>query len=132
MQGILTSQVGLVVFRKIAEFCIGISPKRVQRVLYGIPDGRCRGNRVPNNHESLTSTPMAKCLQFLLRKYHFDAEGLPDRFSVEGRDATTLTIGTAGSRNRIAMSARSALCHGDEANRSAHDIREEEERPLLV
>jgi hypothetical protein len=90
IQGILTSK-PVVVCRKAAEFLIGVSPQRVQRVLEGQEDGRRRGMRLPN--DSLTSGPMSLCLRFLWRKYHFDAEGLPDKFSIQRHDMTSMTIG---------------------------------------
>ena len=70
--------------RKAAETCIGVSAQRVQRVLHGLPDGRRRGHRVPNNHLALTSVPMRVCLRFLWREYHFDAEGLPGQHPQTG------------------------------------------------
>ena len=92
VQGVLTRK-SLSICRKAAEFLIGVGPIRVQRVLSGRADGRTKGMRLPNSGVPLTISPMAVCLRFLWRKYHFDAEGLPDRFSLQWHDAETLTIG---------------------------------------
>ena len=89
--------------RKAAEFCIGVGPGRTTRVLNGSPDCRFKGSRVPNNHPCLTSTPMATCLRFLWRKYHFDTEGLPDKFSFERHDASSLTIASMGCQTISAV-----------------------------
>ena len=62
---------------------------RVQRVLYGLADGRTEGARIPNRAEAVACGPMPICLRFLWRKYHFDAEGLPDKFSIQRHDAKT-------------------------------------------
>ena len=59
--------------------------------------------RLPNSGVSFTGSPKEVCLRFLWRKYHFDAEGLPDRFSIHWHDAKSLTIGP----NNTLMPARS-------------------------
>ena len=88
VQGIFTSE-PVHICRKAAEFLIGVGPARVQRVLYGLADGRTKGARLPNRAEAVTSGPMSICLRFLWRKYHFGAEGLPDKFSIQRHDANT-------------------------------------------
>ena len=103
-QGI--SNISITICRTAAETCIGVSSQRVQRVLHGLPDGRRRGHRVPNNHLALTSVPMSICLRFWWRKYHFDAEGLPDRFSILKRDGMSLTIGTQRDHCQFTMQSR--------------------------
>ena len=108
--------------RKTAEFCIGVGPNRVQRVLHGYPDRRRKGYRVPCNHESLTSRPQAICVRFLWRKYHFDAEGLPDKFSFERRGATSLTISAMGNPNDLDRDIK--------PERSADMVLDEEERAI--
>ena len=129
VQGILTSK-AITICRKAAEFLIGIGPGRVQRVLEGRADGRTRGHRIPNNHAALTSGPMAICLRFLWRKYHFDAEGLPDRFRVERHDASTFTIGAQAYPEGSVVSARSVLRQDDELGPEADEIRDQEERAI--
>ena len=103
VRGVLT-RTSLSICRKAAEFLIGVGAARVQRVLSGRADGRTKGMRLPNSGVPLTISPMAVCLRFLWRKYHFDAEGLPDRFSLQWHDAETLTIGP----NQTLVPARSA------------------------
>ena len=76
--------------------------------------------RLPNAGVSLTSSPMAVCLRFLWRKYHFDAEGSPDRFSIHEHDANTLTIGP----NQTLVPARSASSALDLAGDELHDDEE--------
>ena len=78
---------------------------------------------MPNSGVPLTISPMAVCLRFLWRKYHFDAEGLPDRFSLQWHDAETLTIGP----NQTLVPARSASSALDfDADR----VQEEEARAI--
>ena len=122
VRGVLTKK-SVCICRKAAQFLIGVGPHRVQRVLSGHADGRTKGMRLPNDGVSLTSSPMAVCLRFLWRKYHFDAEGLPDRFSIHWHDATSLTIGPHQTLVP-ARSASSALdLDGDE-------VQEEEARAI--
>ena len=109
--------------RKAAEFLIGVGARRVQRVLSGHADGRTKGMRLPNAGVSLTSSPMAVCLRFLWRKYHFDAEGLPDRFSIHWHDAKSLTIGP----NKTLVPARSASSALD---LDGDEVQEEEARAI--
>ena len=49
---------------------------------------------------------MSICLRFLWRKYHFDAEGLPDRFSILKRDGMSLTIGSQRDHCQFTMPSR--------------------------
>ena len=109
--------------RKAAEFCLGVGSARVQRILHGLLDGRTKGNRLPNNHPSLTTGPMSTCLRFLWHKYQFDAEGLPDKFKVDHMDrGHTLTIS--------AMGHGSALERSDEA--CTEKIQEDDERAIAA
>ena len=122
VQGVLTRK-SLSICRKAAEFLIGVGSPRVQRVLSGRADGRLKGMRLPNSGVPCTSSPRAVCLRFLWRKYHFDAEGLPDRFSLQWHDAETLTIGP----NQTLVPARSASSAQDfDADR----VQEEEARAI--
>ena len=66
---------------------------------------------------------MAVCLRFLWRKYHFDAEGLPDRFSIHWHDAKSLTIGP----NKTLVPARSASSALD---LDGDEVQEEEARAI--
>ena len=118
---------------------MGTSPVRVQRVLHGRLDGRLRGNRVPHGHVTFQSQQMDTTLRFLWRKYHFDAEGLPDRFSVAVRDANSMTIGGCGLPNPTVVPARSALLNQGAEETDGDSIpdvldpaemREEEERAI--
>lgn len=105
--------------RKAAEFCLGVSSRRVQRVVQGLPDGRTKGNRLPNDHPSLSTGPMSTCLRFLWRKYQFDAEGLPDRFKFEHLGGGhTLTIGANEHHNVL--------------ERCTDEIKEDEERAIAA
>ena len=106
MQGILTNK-PVVVCHKAALFLIGVSAQRVQRVLEGQQYGRKKGPRLPN--DSRTSGLVNVCLRFLWRTYHFDAEGLPDKLSIERHGMTSMTIGTQGHPNITTIPARSAL-----------------------
>ena len=108
--------------RKAAEWLIGVGGHRVQRVLDGLPDGRTRGMRLPNTMW-LTVSPKEVCLRFLWRKYHFDAEGLPDRFSIHWHDAKSLTIGP----NNTLMPARSA---SSALGLDGDEVQEEEARAI--
>ena len=74
VQSIFTSE-PVHICRKAAEFLIGVGPMRVQRVLYGLAEGRTKGARLPNRAEAVTCGPMSICLRFLWRKYHFNADG---------------------------------------------------------
>jgi len=133
VRGILTSK-DMNICRKAAEFLIGVGPGRVQRALEGQADGRTRGHRIPNNHESLTSIPTTICLRFLWRKYHFDAEGLPDRFSVQRRDAKTFTIGAkAYPKDSSTLPARSVLQgEPDLDSAEAAEVQDQEERAIAA
>lgn len=111
----------IMICAKAAKICIGISPQRVQRVLNGLIDRRTSGHLPPKRCIAQRTNPMSLCLRFLWRKYHFDAEGLPDRFSIQRHDAKSLTIGTQGDRCRFAMPVRHA--HDDSSM-------EEEERAI--
>ena len=111
----------IMICAKAAKICIGISPQRVQRVLNGLIDRRTSGHLPPKRCIAQRTNPMSLCLRFLWRKYHFDAEGLPDRFSIQRHDAKSLTIGTQGDRCRFAVPVRHA--HDD-------SIMEEEERAI--
>ena len=122
VQGILTSK-SLLICRKAAEFLIGVGPARVQRVLEGRADGRKRGMNV----RSVTSTPMSVCLRFLWRKYHFDAEGLPDKFSVQRHDSQSFTIGVQGAPNMTSLPAHSA---SSSQGLDKDEVLEEEERAI--
>ena len=106
VQGRLTNK-PVVVCHNAALFLIGVSAQRVQRVLEGQEDGRKKGMRLPN--DSLTSGPMSVCLRFLWRKYHFDAEGLPDKFSIERHDMTSVRIGAQCHPNRTTINPKHAL-----------------------
>ena len=68
---------------------------------------------------------MAVCLRFLWRKYHFDAEGLPDRFSIHWHDARSLTIGP----NKTLVPARSASSALDI---DGGEVQEEEEARAIA
>ena len=127
MQGILTNKPA-VVCHNAALFLIGVSAQRVQRVLEGQEYGRKKGLRLPN--DSLTSGPMHVCLRFLWRKYHFDAEGLPDKFSIERHDMTSMTVGAQGHPNRTTIPARSALHPLWEVGPNQDEVLEEEERAI--
>ena len=127
IQGILTSKL-VVVCRKAAAFKIGVSPQQVQRVLEGQADGRRKGMRLPC--DSVTSGPMSVCLRFLWRNCRFDAEGLPDKFSIEGHDLTSMTIGAEGHPNRTRIPTRSALHLPGEACPNQDEVLEEEERAI--
>ena len=105
--GVLTGK-SVFICRKSAEFRIGVGAPRVQRVLQGRADGRTKGMRLPNSGKSLASGPMSVCLRFLWRKYHFDAEGLPDKFSIMRHDSESFTIGVQATPNRTTLPARSA------------------------
>ena len=72
----------ITICRKVAEIRVGVSPQIVQRVLCGVCDCRIVGHRVPYNHIALTYTPISLCLRLVWRTYHFDVEGLIDRFSI--------------------------------------------------
>ena len=122
VRGVLTRR-SVCICRKAAEFLIGVGSPRVQRVLSGHADGRTKGMRLPNAGVSLTSSPMAVCLRFLWRKYHFDAEGLPDRFSIHWHDAKSLTIGP----NKTLVPARSASSALD---LDGDQVQEEEARAI--
>ena len=124
VRGVLTRK-SLCICRKAAQFLIGVGPTRVQRVLNGLPDGRTRGMRLPNAGVSLTSSPKEVCLRFLWRKYHFDAEGLPDRFSIHWHDANSLTIGP----NKTIVPARSASSALD---LDGDEVQEEEEEARAI
>ena len=125
--------------QRSAIFFVGTSPVKVQRVLHGCLDCRLRGNRVPHGHVTFQSQQMDTTLRFLWRKYHFDAEGLPDRFSVAVRDANSMTIGGCGLPNPTVVPARSALLNQGAAETDGDSIpdvldpaemREEEERAI--
>ena len=70
---------------------------------------------------------MSVCLRFLWRKYHFDAEGLPDKFCVSRHDLDSFTIGVQGAPNRTAMlgAASSSSSH-----LTLNDALEEDERAI--
>ena len=106
---------------------IGVGPGRVQRVLDGRADGRTRGMRLPNYDASLTSEPMSVCFRFLWRKYHFDAEGLPDKFCIQRHDSTHFTIGAEAAPSRAIVPARSA---SSPKGLEADAVLEEEERAI--
>ena len=131
VQGILTSK-DIRICRKAAEFLMGVGPGRVQRVLEGKADGRTKGHRLPNDHPALTSGPKKICLRFLWRKYHFDAEGLPDRFNVERRDASSFTIGAAAYPKDCVVPARSVLRQDNEMGPEAEEIQDQEERAIAA
>ena len=73
---------------------------------------------------------MSVCLRFLWRKHHFDAEGLPDKFSIKRHDMTSMTIGTQGDPNRTTIPARSALHPPGEAGPNKGEVLEEEEQAI--
>ena len=126
VQGVVTSK-NVHICRKSALFLIGVGPGRVQRVLDGRADGRTKGMRLPNSGESLASGPMSVCLRFLWRKYHFDAEGLPDKFSIHRHDSESFTIGVQAIPNRTTVPARSASSsHGPDRDA----VLEEEARAI--
>ena len=128
VQGIFTSE-PVHICRKAAEFLLGVGPMRVQRVLYGLADGRTKGARLPNRAEAVTSGPMSICLRFLWRKYHFDAEGLPDKFSIQRHDAKTLTIGAQGAHDRTTTPLHStSASHGLDSD----EVLEDEERAIAT
>ena len=122
VRGVLTRK-SVRICRKAAEFLIGVGSARVQRVLSGHADGRTKGMRLPNAGVSLTSSPKEVCLRFLWRKYHFDAEGLPDRFSIHWHAAQSLTIGP----NKTLVPARSASSALD---LDGDEVQEEEARAI--
>ena len=126
VEGILTDK-PLLICRKLAFMLMGVGPGRVQRILDGLGDGRTRGMRLPNDGTSRTSGPMSVCLRFLWRKYHFDAEGLPDKFSVHRHDSDSFTIGVQGALHRIPVAPNSASpSHGLDKD----EVQEEEERAI--
>ena len=49
---------------------------------------------------------MSICLRFLWRKYHFDVEGLPDRFSILKRDGMSRAIGNQRDHCQFTMPSR--------------------------
>lgn len=62
------------------------------QVIDGRPDGRQFGAKV--RKLSVKTTPVASIVRlFLWQRYQYDAEGLPDRFSFETGDSTTLISG---------------------------------------
>ena len=60
----------------------------------------------------------------------FDAEGLPDKFSIERHDMTSMTIGTQCRPNRTTIPARSALHPLGEVGPNQDEVLEEEERAI--
>ena len=125
VQGILTPK-PVLICRKSAAFLIGIGSGRLSRVLCGRADGRTKGMRLPS-HASGSRGPLEVCLRFLWRKYHFDAEGLPDKFSIHRHDAESFTIGTQSSPKRTSVPARTASSfHGHDRD----EVLEEEERAI--
>ena len=59
-----------------------------------------------------------------------DAEGLPDKFSIERHDMTSVTIGTQGHPNRTTIPARSALQPLGAVGHNQDEVLEEEERAI--
>ena len=57
-------------------------------------------------------------------------KGLPDKFSIERHDMTSMTIGTQGHPNRTTIPARSALTPPGEAGPNQDEVLEEEERAI--
>ena len=64
---------------------------------------------------------------FLWRKYHFDAEGLPDKFSIHRHDSESYTIGVQASPNRTTVPARSA---SSSCGLDKDEVLEQEERAI--
>ena len=93
----------------------------------GWPTDALKGARLPNRAERITSGPISICLRFLWRKYHFDAEGLPDKFSIQRHDAKTLTIGAPGADDRTSTPLRSTSAS---IGLDSDDVLEEEERAI--
>ena len=122
VQGILTTM-AVYICRKLAEFLIGVGAARVQRVLNGLGDGRTKGMRHP---DALRCGPMQVCLRFLWRKYHFDAEGLPDKFSVHRHDSDSFTIGVQDAPDRVSAPAHSS--HGQDKD----EVLEDQERAIAA
>ena len=93
LQGVLCQGV-LMVCTGAAYLVLGVGNKRVRRLKDGIPDGRRRGNRVPNSHP-MFQPGQEICRRFLWQLYHYNAEGLPDRFEYDLKDrySKSLTIG---------------------------------------
>ena len=108
--------------RRAAEFVLGVSAQRVQRVLRGDPDRRAAAYRLPAGHPANLQQPTQLCLRFLWRKYHYDAEGMPDRFDFGRGDLHTRTIGDATDplENYTARASEAAL----------EDRREDEKRQI--
>ena len=65
---------------------------------------------------------MATRLRLLWRKYHFDAEGLPDKFSFERLDANSRAIASMGCQTHISRGT----------DLTADDIQEQEERAIAA
>ena len=137
VQGLFTAK-PLRICRALAIDLIGIGPKRLHRVLHGELDGRQKGNRAPNNHRVFTSKQAALSMRFLWKKYHFDAEGLPDRFSFERKDQKSMCIGLPTS-TRAHLPARAAMrmpvldesSDEESENKEPTDL-EEEERAIAA
>ena len=125
----------LKICEKACCFLMGVGTNRVQRVLHGLPDRRRRGHRAPNNHEMFTSPQTQTCLQFLWRKYHFDAEGLPDKFCIARKDGKSLTIGPLGTHRPqpLVVPARSSIHTAEqEPQLEPNAVEEEEERAIAT
>ena len=115
------------VCRKSALHFLGLSETRVRRVCDGLPDGRTRGQRLPNDHPSF-SPQWQVCLFFLHHLWHYFAEGLPDRFQFETRDrrASRLTLGTKPEPGSDHRGSELKL----DADSEASDADEDDERAL--
>ena len=119
----------LKVCRKSALHFLGTSETRVRRVCDGLPDGRTRGHRLPNDHPSFSKQWLV-CLVFLHNLWHYFGEGLPDRFSFETGDgcASRLTLGT-GTKPSTSRDHRGSEFESD-TDSEASDADEEDERAL--
>jgi hypothetical protein len=84
------------VCRRSALHFLGLGEARVRRICNGRPDGRTRGHRLPNSHP-IFAPRWQTCVAFLNHIWHFFAEGLPNRFSLDKSDVcrSRLTLGTA-------------------------------------
>ena len=100
----------ILICRALAIDVIGLgkTPPPSCFFLHGNLDGRRKGNRAPNNHRVFTSKPAALTIRFLWKKYHFDAEGLPDRSSIEGKDQKSMCVGLSTSF-KAHLPARAAM-----------------------
>ncbi len=80
---------GLIVCQKAAQHFLGLGASKVQRVLYGLPDRRRKGSRLPHEHAQPMTTI---CKRFLWHVYQFHAEGLPDRWHLDATASRSLVL----------------------------------------